>query len=257
MELNKVKMIVTDLDETLLRTDKTISQYTIDTIKKVRQKGIKFIFATARGSSAYRFVDAELFDAYVLLNGTKAYIGDNLIYEKTIPPDVFVPILQNLSASKLKCAAEVGGLHYANFNIKEKWADMEDFIYSDFSDISAPADKLYILIEDPGQLDLVAALLPAGLYLNPSRDNMAMVMHQEATKLKGVRAIAEEFGISRQQIIAFGDDINDKEMLLHCGFGVAMENALDEVLAVADHICELSNQDGVAKWLEEHILLQR
>ena len=46
-----IKMIVTDLDDTLFRTDKSISQYTIDIIKRVRKKGIKVIFATARGSS--------------------------------------------------------------------------------------------------------------------------------------------------------------------------------------------------------------
>jgi len=47
-----IKMVVTDLDGTLLRKDKSITRYTIDTINRVRELGIKVIFATARGESS-------------------------------------------------------------------------------------------------------------------------------------------------------------------------------------------------------------
>ena len=83
---------------------------------------------------------------------------------------------------------------------------------------------------------------------------MAMVMHKGATKSKAVSALALYWGINRLEIAAFGDDSNDIDLLSDVGVGIAMENALDEVKAVADHICDTNENDGVAKWIEENIL---
>ena len=74
------KMVVTDLDDTLLRTDKSISKYTTDIINRVRDQGIKIIFATGRGASTKSLIPYELFDGYVLMNGAKAYVNNRLIY---------------------------------------------------------------------------------------------------------------------------------------------------------------------------------
>ncbi|MBA2134102.1 Cof-type HAD-IIB family hydrolase [Hydrogenispora sp. UU3] len=249
-----IKMVVTDLDETLLRTDKSISKYTVDVINKVRQRGIKFIFATARGGSAKTLVDYELFDGYVLLNGAKAFVDNRLIYERTISADIFIPFLRELSHRNFMVAAEVEGIHYANFKVNEKWSYINNFMVTDYSDVSGSADKLYVLIDDPNQIDLITPILPKELYLNLTRDNLAMIMHKAATKFNGVLAVAEEFNIPKGEIIAFGDDINDKEMLLKFGLGVAMSNAIDEIKMIADYVCDTNDNDGVAKWLEENLL---
>ena len=55
-------------------------------------------------------------------------------------------------------------------------------------------------------------------------------------------------------VAAFGDDINDLEMVRNCGIGVAVGNAIETVKAAAKYICDINNNDGVAKWLEEYIL---
>mgnify|MGYP000865078916 CR=1 FL=1 len=249
-----IKMVVTDLDETFLRTGKSISKYTIDIIKEVRNHGIKVIFATARGDSTKSLIPYELFDGYVLMNGAKAYVDNRLIYDKRISADIFIPFLQVLSNKNLKVAAEIDGTHYANFNVKEKWDFIDNFIITDYLNVTGNADKLYVPIEDLNQIDIITSILPKELYLNVSRDNLAMMMHKEATKTNGVLEIANEFNISKSEIIAFGDDINDKEMLLNTGFSVAMSNSIDEIKMIADYICDTNNNDGVAKWLDENIL---
>lgn len=55
-------------------------------------------------------------------------------------------------------------------------------------------------------------------------------------------------------IAAFGDDMNDLEMVRNCGIGVAVRNAVEEVKRSADYICGSNDDDGVAKWIEEFIL---
>lgn len=249
-----VKMLVTDLDGTLLKTDKSISMYTIETIKHVRNKGIKVIYATARGSSAKLLVPHEIFDGYVLLNGAKSYANNRLVYSREIQADIFMPFLRELSNKNLEVAAEINGIHYSNFNVKEKWPYIDNFIITDFMNMSGGADKLYAIIESIDQIDIIKSNIPKDLYLNVSMDGLAMIMHKEATKIKGILAIADEFNISKKEIIAFGDDVNDKEMLLNCGLNIAMDNAIDEIKGISDHVCESNDNDGVAKYLEANIL---
>ncbi len=115
-----VKMVITDLDGTLFKTDKPISRYTIETMQKVRNMGIKVIYATARGDSTKLLVPHEIFDGYVLLNGAKAYTNNKLVYNREIPADIYMPFLKKLSNKNLKVAAEINGIHYSNYNVKEK-----------------------------------------------------------------------------------------------------------------------------------------
>ena len=171
-----------------------------------------------------------------------------------ISADIFIPFLRELSNKNLRVAAEIEGIHYANFNVKEKWSYIDNFIVTDYLNISGSADKLYVLIENPNQIDIITPILPKELYLNLSRDNLAMIMHREATKCNGVLEVANEFNISKSEVIAFGDDINDKEMLLNVGLGVAMSNSIDEIKMIADYICDTNDNDGVAKWLDENII---
>ena len=62
------------------------------------------------------------------------------------------------------------------------------------------------------------------------------------------------WGIKPEEIVAFGDDLNDIDMLGYAGVGVVMDNALEQVKTVADYICDTNDNDGLAKWLEENVL---
>ena len=85
-------------------------------------------------------------------------------------------------------------------------------------------------------------------------DGIAMIMHNGATKSKAVAALARQWGISQSEIVAFGDHLNDIDMLTYAGIGVATSGALDEAKAAADYVCGSCDEDGVAQWIEENIL---
>lgn len=250
-----IKMVVTDLDATLLRKDKSISLYTIDVMKRVRELGIKVIFATARGeSSAKLVVPFELFDGYVLLNGAKAYVNNKLVYDRTISADIFVPFLRELARNNFKVAAEIEDMHYASFNVNKKWSFINNFVITDYQNVPASADKLYVVIEYPDQVETITSILPKELYWYLNRDNLIMIMHKGATKFNGIIKIAKELNIDKSEIIAFGDDHNDKELLSNVGIGVAMGNSIADVKMIADYICDTNDNDGVARWLDENII---
>ena len=91
------------------------------------------------------------------------------------------------------------------------------------------------------------------IYLK-SRYGGLVVTPGNVSKGNAVKSMASYFGINTENIVSFGDDTSDFSMLRVSGIGVAMKNAVYEVKSVADYITDSYNQDGVAKWIEKHIL---
>jgi len=99
--------------------------------------------------------------------------------------------------------------------------------------------------------------MPENLYIemcNGDNASLGLIMNQKATKWNAVQTVAKHFNIPISDIVAFGDDYNDVEMLRECGNGVAVSNAIDEAKSVANQMCDTNENDGVAKWLEENVL---
>ena len=76
-------------------------------------------------------------------------------------------------------------------------------------------------------------------------------MHKSATKGSAVRFLEDYFGVKDDEVIAFGDNFNDLDMLEHVGLGVAMGNAPDEIKQAANVVTATNNEDGLALILEE------
>ena len=93
----KIKMIVTDLDGTLLRDDKTVSEFTKSALQRCRAAGIKTIFATGRGENSIcgveHVVPTELFDGYILNNGALAVAEHDTVYSRFVVEDMIKPLL--------------------------------------------------------------------------------------------------------------------------------------------------------------------
>ena len=75
------------------------------------------------------------------------------------------------------------------------------------------------------------------------------LMHIEASKTKAIQFLMNQYGILQQEVIAIGDNYNDKEMIKFAGVGVAMGNAPEEIKMVADFVTDTNNDDGVSKAL--------
>ena len=73
------------------------------------------------------------------------------------------------------------------------------------------------------------------------------IFSHKASKSNGLRFLREEYGFD--EIVAFGDNLNDLPMFEQADIKVAVENARDEVKAAADHIIGTNGEDGVAQWL--------
>jgi len=282
-----IKMIVTDLDGTLLRTDKTVSQHTIETLKRCRESGIKIVYATARGGSAERIAPSGLFDGKITMNGAVGKIAVNgavgkismneaadkievagkaraaeencdiIIYSRLIPYKTARPLLVACAKQGIRITSEIGGMHYSNFPVSDFWPRLTNFQIVDFERHAMDAEKIYSPAPTHQERQVIEQLLPSGLYSVSTADitgALLQIMHEEATKAKAVAALAKHWGIAASEIVAFGDELNDIDMLMYAGIGVAMGNALESVKAVSNYICTSNDEDGIAGWIEANVV---
>ena len=251
-----IRMIVTDLDGTYLRDDKSVSEYTQKITAQVREKGVLFVVATARPirSVVERLPDVK-FDVGIFHNGAviRTPEGDAGGIGITEPDKVVRRILEGIPGSNISVESE--DVLYCNFDSRRIWP-VEPFIYTeDFACVAGKvADKIIVEAHTPEETERIREFIPDYTYVVRSENRIAMIMNKMATKLNAIRIVAEKYGISTDEVVAFGDDYNDIEMLTGCGRGIAVANALDEVKAAADEVCGGNMEDGEARWIEENLL---
>jgi Cof subfamily protein (haloacid dehalogenase superfamily) len=137
---------------------------------------------------------------------------------------------------------------YAEFQLLEihEVGDLERWL-------SKPPTKL-VVVADPRELDELKVRLKARfgkrLYISKSLPWFLELAHPSVTKATGLDFVASRLGISRERTIAFGDGENDVELVDWAGFGIAVANAHERVLAAADWTCPSAEEEGVAQVLE-------
>ena len=159
-------------------------------------------------------------------NGALARSAGETIYSRFIPADIVQSLFSECKIRKIDAGVSLHGAETGKFWIEG--CTVEDTV-------------------------IIKKLLSENLYFTIANDRLGMVMHKDATKAKAVIALAKYWGISQSEIVAFGDDLYDIDMLSYAGIGVAMENALDEVKAASNLVCMTNDNDGIAEWLKVNI----
>ena len=250
-----VKMIITDLDNTLLRSEKYISEYTISVLKKCQTKGIKIVFATARSTqSASRIIEQFEPDIFVGYGGALVQTGEKVIHRFDIPADISSKLINEcLQAPEISSILAINeSIALTNDTSQLEVKDSSHYKYFDFKENNNMSYlKISLVATNPCVVENIAANYPMCDMLRYTGEDLYRFANRDAVKWNAIKSIAKHYNICTDTIVAFGDDINDLEMLSKCGTGVAVENAIDSVKAVADYICDTNDNDGVAKWLEK------
>ncbi|MCL2030313.1 MAG: Cof-type HAD-IIB family hydrolase [Oscillospiraceae bacterium] len=254
-----VRMLVADLDNTLLRNDKTLSGYTADVFRRCREQGIKTALATARSEKGCaRFLRQIQPDIFIGYGGAMVFAGEAVLRRFTMPPEVCRDLI--------RVCLDTPEVRFV-FAISEEAAltndpdmpfqpDYGHYRLSDFSGDAAaqPFLKVSVLSESPGSVGRIAARFPRLDLARYTGEPLYRFASPDAVKWNALKAAAAHCGIRPEEIVSFGDDVIDLEMLRECGTGVAVSNATAQVRAAADWICGSNEEDGVAQWIEEHVL---
>jgi len=254
--MNDIKMIVTDLDRTLLRSGSTISTYTAEVLSRCRARGIKVVFATARPErNVANFTKVIPPDAVISDNGARAYAKGQTVLQRDIPPAAVTAIVEQLlPVPGIRLHLNYERTSFTNHEEYHSWGSWG----VEFSDLTAydpnGVQKIAIEAADASLLSNINFEAFGCHFYGSQGENWYMVMEASATKWNAIQAVSAHFGIPIANIAAFGDDHNDIEMLRNCGVGIAVANAIDEAKAAADDICDSNDHDGAAKWLEHAVL---
>ncbi len=259
--MSNIKMIVTDLDRTLLRKDKSLSVYTKSIINKCQQNGIVIVFATARPERATRYLEMGV--SYVIANnGATVVSGGKCIKNISIPNKIAYPLITRFVNDNRITAmtVEVGDFLYTNDKEHKNWSFDADWnpVVTDFlMPVKEDIYKISVECDSPEiVLNIVRDYQEIHILPN-SGEKWQLIMHCTSTKFNAILELSKLTGIPIKNIIAFGDDYNDVEMLKNCGVGVAVKNAVIDAKEVADFICDTNDNDGVAKYLEEYVLFEK
>ncbi|YCA45360.1 Cof-type HAD-IIB family hydrolase [Bacillus sp. JZ8] len=264
------KMIVLDLDDTLLRDDHTISPLTKKALMDAQESGVKVVLASGRPTYAMLDIAKELhldeYGSFILsFNGAKIinYKTKEELFSSTLSPET-VHGLYDLSSKEDVCIhTYVGDTIVTPKN--NEFTEIEGHItglpineVSNFKEaITTPVVKV-LMVDNPEKLASVEKKLQRELngILSVMRSKPYFLEFTEAGVTKGtsLSQLIKKLGIEREEVIAFGDSYNDLAMLEFAGLGVAMGNAPDDIKEKANYVTDTNMNDGIPKALEKFIL---
>lgn len=268
LDFSRIKMVAIDCDETLLRSDNTVSEYTIDVLHRLQEKGIRITIATGRmyqtANPVGRALQLENVPMILFSGGLIQELETGRkLFEQTVPIDAVHYIYE---------IAQQKGYHIQSY-VDDRLLCHHKNWQSDRYELQTGAkaeflgDALYTLEREPNKLiaidtkehidDIIAYLTPLvedSVTLVRSQDDFLEIIAKDVSKGRALEQLAHQYNITMDEIISFGNAENDISMLSKTGYAVAVENATDHVKTIADEICGHHNDDGVARWIERNLL---
>ncbi|WP_050606522.1 sugar-phosphatase [Clostridium niameyense] len=264
------KLIAIDMDGTLLKDDKTISEENKIAIKKAKDKGVKVVLSTGRPLEGIKKYLKQLdlisnHDYAVAFNGglvektsedeilTENYMTKedlNLLYDlsKDLDIDIHFLTIDKCYTPKLnsysKMESDLNGipLNVVDFNKLDENIKIIKIMF-------IGAEK---------KLDEIITKLPEFLYnkYNIVRTDAVYLefLNKDVSKGYGVKKLAEKLGIKQDEVMCIGDAENDIHMVEYAGLGVAMGNAFPQLKKVANYITKTNEEHGVAHVIEKFVL---
>lgn len=134
--------------------------------------------------------------------------------------------------------------------------EWDSIVVDCFPELPPDCGDVYKMIVTNESVDLkqyMEKILTPDVYYTMSSGCFFQIMNRNAKKSTGVKTMLDSLGIDKKDVVYFGDDHDDIGPIQWCGRGVAMQNAIPEVLAVADEVTESNDADGVAIWVEKYL----
>lgn len=268
-----IKLIAIDLDGTLLRDDKTISDRNKATLTKAKEQGVKVVLCTGRPLLAVEsYLDRlELRDSgdySITFNGGSVQQNDTgealLSYSLSLEEvrqmaavmkglDLPLDIITTDTCIHLTTSSSKQSI-YPSLNPLLKTVTKSP----DELDEETTYNKM-VVGTDPDYLDEKIKELAPEWYetfnIMKSRDCLLEIIHKEVSKANGIDLLAKELGIKQEEVMAIGDEENDVSMIEYAGMGVVMENGNANLKKIAQFITKTNQEDGVAHAVEQFVLV--
>ncbi len=261
-DISRIRGVAFDLDDTLLRDDLSISEDTLHTLRTLSSRGIRIIPASGRAKLSMKpFVDQmNCADLYISCNGAEIWDGkthallreesfsrelgqeiarfgrEHACYSQTYAGDSFFYSEQSVWAERYAASSMLKGVYVG---------DLEAYIQE-------PRNKILMM----DSVKKIQALLPlaAEKFAGRASVTCSKPWFLEFNPLRATKGLALEtaagyLGFSPENIMAFGDSLNDLSMLSAAGWSVAMKNGRRELQECCSAVCPSNQEDGVSAYL--------
>ena len=263
-----IQMVAIDCDETLLRSDNTVSEYTKNVLHRLQDNGIRITIATGRMYQTAKPIGMSLRLGNVpmiLFSGglIQELESGHKLFERTVPIDTVQRIWKVAGQNNWHIQS------YVDDRLLCHHQDWQSDLYESQTGAKAEflGDALYKLSREPNKLiaidtvenidTIIEMLTPivgdTATLVRSQKDFLEMIA-PHVSKGDAVVQLAQQYDIGLDDIVSFGNAENDISMLSKTGYAVAVENAVDHVKSVAHEVCGHHNDDGVAQWIEKHLL---
>lgn len=296
MELNRVlegrnrdfKLLVLDIDGTIITNDRRLTRRTIEAIQRVKAAGIKVTVATGRQHPSAVHIARAIGINAPLISSDGSMIQDLSTGETEI-----YPLDKEKAKRAVKMAEKYKGFRVEVFFEKTRYHAGEGYKrrllkkyltpplrHSILGTLYYIRDFVCVPVEDKGDIDrTIAAIqedpLKLAVYgygppeelvryrqelsdefgseisMTTALTHCVDVLEKGVSKAQGIAVVAEKLGISSEQVITVGDNLNDIEMIQYAGLGVAMGNASQQVKERADYVTATNEEEGLAQFLEK------
>ncbi len=257
----KIKWIVLDLDGTLLNSKKELPNKFWEMKEELEAAGIKFILASGRQHARMRSMMKPFSDDFLYLsdNGTLVFENQERILAKTIENELAQEIIgiiwhhfndldivvntteksifhRDITQERLKTFEE----YYENYDCVEDLTKVKDVVKISLYDEKDEFKNLEVLDQYKDQVNITH-----------SGPTWVDIVPKDANKGLALEFVAKKHGIDMEEIMVFGDAMNDYDMLKIAGYPVIMENADQRLKDKGYRITASNDEDGVMKVLEE------
>ncbi|ELA08002.1 Cof-like, HAD superfamily hydrolase [Moraxella macacae 0408225] len=258
------KIIFFDIDDTLyLKQQNRVP----DSIKQVflalKQRGILIAIATGRGLGVFppvilQLIDEIGIDVIVTINGQYVLYRNKPLVDFALDKKDVVFIREYLhkigvacaymTADKIVALSETCALKNALNALHIPYT-----LNANFDDTSQHSEKIYQILAfyDNNQDENLMQILPKHLKTIRWHISGVDILDANGSKARGIKAVLDKLNLNMTQAWAFGDGLNDIEMLKAVGFGIAMGNGHTDLKQVADFVCPNADEDGILKALHK------
>jgi Cof subfamily protein (haloacid dehalogenase superfamily) len=275
MEIGRISVIAMDLDGTLLGADQKVSDENCRVLRECAARGIRIVLASGRSFESVRtFAKAIGIEDCGIISCNGARV-DETVHGPVILEDCFskeqaLMLFEELRRCSIYFECYTPGRIYMTNGFVERFHSHEARVlemdgyrleYIDGTERMRRealdhAYKFVLYSPDPNVLARAAERMKQfDVAVTSSWGDNVELMKTDAGKGKAVLAYAARYGIEKDEIMGFGDQLNDLSMISSVGVGVAMENASPELKAVADETCGHVADDGIYHYCLQHGLI--
>ncbi|MDR2447049.1 MAG: Cof-type HAD-IIB family hydrolase [Treponema sp.] len=265
-----IRMIALDLDDTLLRSDLTISYRTKKAVQKAVSEGVFIVLASGRAPAAMeKFVKTlgiNKRNGYLICsNGSLIIESDtnSIVYEAKLPVETALITYDLCSAEGFAVQVYEDDILYVSktnefTKCDQKLTGLKQVVAEDFRGLVAKGCYKLLIPGDPMILQPLESILNTYLdesvTLFTSKSYFLEILPPKTNKGTALEIVSKKLGVPREEIAAVGDSMNDEAMLRWAGLGVAMKNGDERIKKIAGMVSDKTNDDDGAAIVIEKLI---